>query len=166
MRRAVTAIALVAGVLTAAASASATAARDPNRPGHHGVGIRLVDVPVASADDPRARAYIIDHVAPGNVIERRVEVSNGTRSPVQLSVYPAAADIARGGFIGAEGHTQNELSTWTSVTPSKPALAARSATFVHVRVEVPPDAPPGEQYGVVWAEMTTPPPSGGGITQV
>lgn len=166
MRRALTVIALVAGVLAPATGASATAAQEPDRPGHDGVGIRLVDVPVARADDPRALAYIIDHVAPGDVIERRIEVSNGTRSPADVSVYPAAADIGDGGFVGAEGDTQNEVSSWTSVTPREPVLAARSATFVDVTIKVPSDATRGEHYGVVWAETTTPPSEEGGVTQV
>lgn len=166
MRRALTVIALVAGMLATPAGASATAVQEPDRPGHDGVGVRLVDVPVARAEDPRARAYVIDHVAPGDVIERRLEVSNGTRSPADISLYPAAADIGGGGFIGAEGRTANALSSWTSVTPREPTLAARGATFVDVTIKVPDDAASGEHYGVVWAEMTTPPPDGLGVTQV
>lgn len=166
MRRALAVIALLAGVLAPASSASATPAQEPDKPRHAGIGIRLVDVPVARADDPRALAYIIDHVAPGDVIERRVEVSNGTKSSARISVYAAAADIADGDFIGAEGRTQNELSSWTSVTPTEPVLAAKTRKFIDVTIKVPADAPPGEQYAVVWAETTTPPKDGVGVTQV
>jgi len=41
-----------------------------------GIGLRLVDVPVSASDDPRAQLYIVEHLAPGTVIERRIEVSN------------------------------------------------------------------------------------------
>lgn len=154
------------GKSTAQSGASAPAGLDPDEPRQGGVGVRLVDVPVARADDPRARVYVIDHVKPGDVIVRRVEVSNGTSSSAQISVYPAAAFIERGSFIGAEGHTQNELSTWTSVKPTAPVLESRSTALVDVTIKVPSNAPSGEQYGVVWAEMTTQPAGGVGVTQV
>jgi hypothetical protein len=48
VRRTVTALALVAGVLVPAAGAVVAAS-----PG--GIGIRLVDVPAHARDDPRAR---------------------------------------------------------------------------------------------------------------
>jgi LPXTG-motif cell wall-anchored protein len=35
-----------------------------------------------------------------------------------------------------------------------------------VTIAVPRDAPPGEQYGLVWAETRSSAPAGGGITQV
>lgn len=38
--------------------------------------------------------------------------------------------------------------------------------MAHVIVNVPTDATPGESYGVVWAEMTTPPSEASGVTQV
>ncbi len=38
--------------------------------------------------------------------------------------------------------------------------------IVTVRIAVPRDAPPGEQYGFVWAETRSAAPAGGGITRV
>lgn len=168
IRRFLTAVLVIAGVLAPAFSVSMTAAAGggPGKPPVPGLGIRLVDAPTATAKDPRARTYIIDRLAPGSVIDRRVEVSNGTRSPMQVSVYPAAASISHGNFIGAHGHSRNDLSTWTSTTPGSLALSPHHKTFVHVVVKVPPNAAPGERYGVVWAEVTTPPASPGGPIQV
>ncbi len=163
MRRLLTALALTAGILSPAASLSSALADEPEV---DGIGIRIVDVPTATADDPRARSYIIDHLAPGSVIERRVEVTNGTRSPADVSVYPAAASIESGSFVGADGRTRNDLSTWTSVAPHSLDLAPQESAFVRVSVRVPPRAAPGERYGVVWAEVTTPPRTQGGLTQV
>ena len=84
-----------------------------------GVGIRLADVPVASSDNPRARVYIVDHVAPGTLVKRRVEISNNTGRDTQIEVYPAAADTSHGSFVGLADRAQNELSTWdaTSTAP-------------------------------------------------
>jgi len=129
-----------------------------------GIGIRLVDVPVATADDPRARAYIIDHVAPGTVIKRRVQVSNGTDTTSRISMYPAAAEI-RGGTFTGDGRTKNELSSWISLKPRSPLLGPQKRTFVNVSITVPGQASRGERYGVVWAEMTST-SEGGGVTQV
>jgi len=165
VNRLLIAVALVAGlVLSPSTSASATAASTSEKP-PPGVGIRLVDAPVATAGDPRGRVYIIDHVAPGSVIERRVEVSNGTDSTKQIAVYPAAAEIRGDAFTGARGRTQNELSRWVTVRPTEPVLAPDERAMVDLAIDVPGDASRGERYGVVWAEMTTP-AQDGGVTQV
>src|SRR5687768_16482086 len=110
MRRLLILIALVAGTLFPAAGAFGasltTAENDPT-----GIGIRLVDAPVATRDNPRASVYIIDHVAPGTRIERRIEVTNDTGKRTEVAVYPAAAEIKDGSFAGLEADTPNELST-------------------------------------------------------
>lgn len=131
-----------------------------------GIGIRLVDVPTAAAGDPRARTYIIDHLSPGASIKRRIEVTNGTASTARVAVYPGAASVTRAGFVGAEGRTPNELATWTTATPHTLVLAPGRRAPVTVRVTVPSRAVSGEDYAVVWAQITTPPKSPGGITQV
>lgn len=159
------ALALATGLfLGPVANASAVGAPHSDKPSP-GVGIRLVDAPVATAEDPRAGAYIIDHVSPGAVIDRRVEVSNGTDATRRIAVYPAAAQIHAGAFMGAQGRTQNELSGWVTVRPAEPELAPGERIMVDVTIDVPRDASRGERYGVVWAEMTTPAESGG-MTQV
>lgn len=166
VRRLLTALVLVAGVITPAISMSGADAGTRVRQPVTGIGIRLVDIPVATKDDPRARTYILDRLAPGSVIQRRVEVINGTRSTASVSMYPAAASIRNGEFVGAAGHTPNELSMWTSTRPRSVVLAPRHKSYVRVTVHVPADASPGERYGVVWAEVTTPPAAANGITQV
>jgi hypothetical protein len=130
------------------------------------IGLRLIDEPVTAGDDPRARVYIVDHLAPGAVIHRRIEVSNTTASTVHTVLYPAAASIAKGSFLGAPGHTPNDLSTWTSVAPGTSDIRAGGRATATVTIAVPRDAAPGEQYGVVWAEARSTPAAGGGVTQV
>ena len=132
-----------------AATAAPLAAGTP--PGS--IGIRLLDVPVSEASDPRARLYIVDHVPPGAVIERRIEVSNTTPSTVGVGLYAAGATIHGESFIGDAGHTANDLSSWTSVSPAAPQITAGGTTTATVKIAVPLDAAPGEQYAVVWAEV-------------
>lgn len=129
------------------------------------IGVRLVDVPASSADDPRAQLYVVDHGAPGTVIQRTVEVST-TASDARIRLYASAASVTDGAFLGAEGDTPNELSTWTSVRPGEVQLAAgRSGTATAtVTIAVRADAAPGERYGVVWAEARS--ASSSGVTQV
>ncbi len=129
------------------------------------LGVQLLDVPTAARLDPRARLYVVDHVAPGTVVHRRIQVSNSTASKLDVAIYPAAAAIAKGAFIGAAGHTDNELSTWTSVRPDAAGLRAGARRTAQVTIRVPRDAAPGERYGVVWAE-TRAAPAADGITQV
>jgi len=104
-------------------------------------------------------------VAPGTVIKRRVQVSNGTDTTSRISMYPAAAEIRGGTFTGAAGRTKNELSRWISLKPRSPVLGPQKRTFVNVSITVPSQASRGERYGVVWAEMTST-PEDGGVTQV
>jgi hypothetical protein len=99
-------------------------------------------------------------------VERRIQVVNGTGSRAHVSTYPAAASITYGEFIGARGHSLNDLSTWTSTRPKSLNLARNGRSFVHVTIRVPPDAASGERYGVVWAQTTTAPQTPGGLTQV
>lgn len=134
--------------------------------GSGGIGIRLVDAPVATRDDPRARTYIVDHLRPGTTIRRRVEVANTTNSARTISVYAAAASLHDGSFLGATGRTQNDLTTWTSVSPGEPVVPAGGKAMSTVTIAVPRDAPPGEQYGVVWAETRSAPQAGANVLQV
>jgi hypothetical protein len=150
--------------LVAAPARSATTA--PGAAPVGGIGIRLVDVPLTGRDDPRARLYIVDHLAPGTTIRRRIELTNTTSAAVRTRVYAAAATIERGAFLGAAGHTRDELSTWTSVRPGRTELRARGHRTATVTIAVPRDAAPGERYAVVWAEARSAPAAGEGITQV
>jgi len=168
-----TPLVVAALALTAVAAAPAHAATEATAPSPAApappagsIGLRLLDAPVAAADDPRARVYIVDHLAPGTVIERRIEVGNTTDSTVSIALYPAAATVEDGSFVGAADDTANELSTWTSVAPPAADVPAGGSAVATVRIAVPPDAPPGEQYGVVWAETRSEPADGGGVVQV
>lgn len=131
-----------------------------------GIGLRLTEAPVSAGDDPRARVYIVDHLPPGAVIERQIEVSNTTDSSQRVALYAAAASIDDGTFVGAVGDTPNELSTWTSVGPSEMQIAPGAALAATVTIAVPADAAPGEQYGVIWAEARSDAASAGGVVQV
>ena len=128
------------------------------------IGLRLLDAPIS--DDPRARLYITDHLAPGTVIHRRIEVSNTSESTAEVALYPAAASIEGGSFVGAEGHTANELSTWTTVDPQEESVAAGERVTAMVTIAVPANAAPGERYAAIWAEARSDPDKGGRIVQV
>jgi hypothetical protein len=144
---------LVVAVL-AAATGSASAETSAPDPGS--VGVRLLDIPTVARDDPRAQQYIVDHLAPGSVVHRRIEVSNTTHAPLSVAVYPAAAVIENGSFLGADGHTANELSSWTTLSQDTLDIAPGAEAEATVTVSVPADAAPGEQYGAVWAEVRAP----------
>jgi hypothetical protein len=153
----------VAGALLLALTATGTAHA---RAAGGGIGLRLLDVPTAAKLDPRARIYIVDHLAPGTVIHRRIEIANTTASGARVALYPAAASLGKGSFLGAAGHARNELSTWTRVRPGRMRIAAGQHVKAVVTITVPRDAAPGERYGVVWAEVRSAAPATGGITQV
>jgi hypothetical protein len=148
---------VVAAVATGVAPAGASA---------DSIGLRLLDVPATSHLDPRARIYIVDHLAPGTVVHRRIQVSNTAASIVPVAMYAAAATIRKGTFLGGADHARNELSTWSSVKPGVSKVPGHKRVTAVVTIAVPRDAAPGERYGVVWAEARSAPSGGRGITEV
>ena len=130
-----------------------------------GVGIRLLDAPTDRRDDPRARSYIVDHLSPGTTITRRVEVSNGTSQPVSVQLYAGGAELDDGAFQPLAEPETNELTTWTTVDPSRLDLTPGQKAPATVTIVVPGDASPGERYGAVWAALSSD-PDAGGVTQV
>lgn len=119
------------------------------------LGIRLVDAPTDARDDPRAAVAVVDDLIPGTVVERRIEVSNGTAEPMDVRLYSTGADIRDGIFVGHDTAAGNELSSWVSIDREVLSLPAAATALPVVRIAVPADAAPGERYGVVWAETST-----------
>jgi hypothetical protein len=165
-RGAIAAVAVGAVVATPAVAATPPTRRAGHAPIAGSLGVQLRDVPAAEAADPLARLYIIDHVHPGTVIHRLIEVSNTTAATMPILLYPAAATIDDGAFVGAAGHTPNDLSTWTSVSPEASEVPAGGHVIASVTIAVPRQASAGEQYGVVWAETRSASIAGEGITEI
>jgi len=143
---------LLATALTSLPAVAQTAA--------NAVSIRLADAPTDRADDPRARIYIVDHLHQGDRIVRHVEVGNGTGQTQTMEVYAAGATVADGQWKVADGRTQSELSSWTTVSPRTLVIPAGGKAQATVTVDVPRDAVDGERYAVVW---TQPPESAGAV---
>ena len=117
------------------------------------IGIRLAEVDAASAADPRAHLYVIDRVAPGSTIRRTIEISNDTRGSRNIATYVSGASIIDGVFVGADGASANELSSWISLSTNTLHLAAKGKAKVVATIVVPAQASAGERYGVIWAEV-------------
>ncbi len=135
-------------------------------PPRNHIGMRLVDAPVSERADSRAWRYIIDHLPPGAVIHRRVEVSNTTNVLQHLSVYAAGGSIRNEHFQFAPGRTSNELSTWVRTDRHEVTVAPRGTAMVRTTIAVPADAAPGERYAVIWAQAAKHAPAGGGVAEV
>jgi hypothetical protein len=159
---------LLAASLPAGASASALApglappqaSPAPAANATGSIGIRLTDAPVSGAIDPRARTYIVDHVTPGTTFQRHVQVSNSSRSAQHLLLYAGAAQITSKGWVADGSAGGNHLASWITVSPSSVTLAAGASATAVVTVAVPANAPAGERYGVIWADL--PPVAGAG----
>jgi hypothetical protein len=157
------ALSALVGIIVPAGTALAAHA-SVTRPGS--IGIRLADVSDESGNNPLARSYIVDRITPGTSIRRRVAIINSTTSTARVVVYPAAASLHSGSFAFASGRGQNQLSDWTSVGRDIVRLLPGTSAFETVTITVPPGAPRGEHYGVIWAEVSAPAPSAGGVTLV
>jgi hypothetical protein len=158
------ALSLVAGIIITATTALA-ALPDQAMASSGSIGVRLLDVPADSPDGSRGRSYIVERVAPGTTVRRRIEITNTTSSTADIAIYPAAADL-RGTFRFASGHSRNELSSWTSVSQLVLRLAPGARAVETVTIEVPKQASAGERYAVVWAEVSARAPVTGGVTLV
>jgi len=119
------------------------------------LGIKLLQVPASEANDPRALEYIIDRLAPGAAIHRKFSVDNLGAVPLHVTVYPAAATISNGTFQFDAGHTQNEMTTWVSVSQGALTVAPHGNATLVATVAVPRNAPSGSQYGVIWAQVSS-----------
>ena len=159
MRRSISFVmfALAAGILSilspvasAATSSSPSAAPAPLG----SFGVRLVDVPVSEADNPRALRYIIDYLPVGTVIHRRIFISNQESRTARFTVYADAASITGGEFLGDAGATRNELTNWVSVQHPTVTLAAGASVMDMITIRVPLGATRGEHYGIIWVQQT------------
>jgi hypothetical protein len=164
MRSRLISLALAGAILPASAALAAAPERPVAAPA--GFGIQLLSTPAETRENPLARTYIADGLAPGTGLMRTVEISNTTSSTAVVSVYPAAAALERNSFAFAPGQSQNELSRWTTVSQSVLRVPAHGDVLDNVTIKIPAQASEGEQYGVVWAQMSAPAEARGGVTLV
>lgn len=154
---------LLAGPAHAATGTRAAASAAPP-PRFTGLGIRLLDAPVALLANPRAHFEIIDVLRPGTTIVREVGVTNDTGHPARILIYPDASVITGGQFLPGPGESTNELTSWMHVSPSVVTLAQGQAVTATVRIHVPANATNGERYAAILAELP-PTPLGGGVAE-
>jgi hypothetical protein len=129
--------------------------------------LRLLEAPESRRDDPRARIYIIDHLPPGRTITRKIGITNRSREPLRIALYPGAAEVSDGEFHPLEGRARNDLTTWTRIEPTSVEIEPFDESEAVVTIAVPDDASPGERYGAVWAELPRPEgPGAGAINRV
>jgi hypothetical protein len=146
-------VAAVAAVQVAPVTASAAHAP--------GLGIQLLDGPASGKNDPRAHLYIVDQLKSGATITRHVRVTNSSGDRAAVSVYAAAASVSGGQFRFGVGTARNDLTAWTTVTPSATSIAPGAAAEVTVRIAVPQQTTSGERYAVIWAQPASPPVTSG-----
>jgi hypothetical protein len=160
-------VAILAPLLLLAGSAvTAEAATPTPSPDHGFVGIRLLDVPGDRRNDPRAQIYIVDHLVPGAVIRRHIEVDSTIDAPLVVEMFVGAASISGGSFVGAADRARNELTDWMSLGHSSVTLPPKSNAPVEVVIQVPSTASSGERYAIVWAQVSSRPAVLGGVTLV
>jgi hypothetical protein len=152
VRRLVSTI-MLAAVAGTAVPATAVSADSVSGPAAQRFGVRLVDVPIAEANNPRALRYIIDYLPPGTVIHRRILIMNEESQTAHFTVYPDAAQITHGFFVGDNGATRSELTTWIIVQHPLVTLGPGSSATDMVTISEPRVATRGEHYGVIWVQQ-------------
>jgi hypothetical protein len=164
MRRLLSALMLLLAAGTMVPAASASAGTTPAvKPGPGQFGVRLYDVPVSDLHNPRGLRYITDFLPSGTVIHRRILVLNEESRKVHFTVYPDAARIAHGYFIGDAGHARSELTSWISVRHPSLTLRPHSSTLDMITIRVPRQATRGEHYGEIWVQQVGHGRTSGGV---
>jgi hypothetical protein len=144
---------LAAGILSPAVTAAA-ATHQRSGPAPQRFGVRLVDVPVDEANNPRALRYIIDYLPTGTIIHRRILILNQESHTAHFTVYSDAAHISNGSFTGDSGATRSELTGWIGVQHRTVTLGPHASVMDMVTIKIPPGATRGEHYGVIWAQQS------------
>jgi hypothetical protein len=116
-------------------------------------GVRLVDVPVDERNNPRALRYIIDVLPAGSVIRRRIMIINDEPRTAHFMVYPGAAVITDGKFIGRAGQASNELTSWITVQHPSVTVGPGQSVIDWVTIRVPLNATHSEHYGDIWVQQ-------------
>jgi hypothetical protein len=145
-----------AGATRRAAEGSAAADIVPGA-----IGVKLLDPGPSS--DPQAQIYIVATVAPGDSLDRRVAISNGTDANAPVDAYLGGARLEHDQFV-PDDHA-DEIVRWATVSPASVQLAPNEESPVDVHLAVPRDASAGAHYGVVWAQ-TAPAVGVSGISTV
>jgi hypothetical protein len=153
VRRLLTMLMLLAAAGTAVPAASALAGTSPGGAGLQRFGVRLYDVPVSEAHNPRGLRYIIDFLPSGTVIHRRILVMNQESRTAHFTVYPDAAKIRNGMFTGDAGAARSELTSWITIQHRRLTLAPGASVLDMVTIRVPRHATRGEHYGVIWVQQ-------------
>jgi len=142
----------VAAVLAVSPAAAAPTAAGPVGDCQAGLGIGLAETPTGNKD-PRASSYIVDHVKQGATFSRQFPVCNGTSRAVTVSLSANAAVVKGGAFTVVEGRVPNELSGWISVDPPTVTVPSGRRVLARATLRVPSDAPAGERYAAILAEL-------------
>lgn len=149
-------VAAAAALVQGPAAAAVTGSRQQCQPG--------LSVSLLPADGTRPTGrdatYVVADLEPGERVQRRVRVCNGSDAPLRVSLYANAAAISDGSFLPVGSpRAENDLSRWTAVQPSVLLLPPDAPADVDITITIPADAAPGERYAVVYAEV---PPAAGG----
>jgi hypothetical protein len=140
-------VALAAFVLApTAASAQVPADLPP------GLGIRQLDVETSHHEVGRATRSVTDHVEPGTVVERRIELSNGGDAPRTVRLYVADAAIDEGWQV-ASGPGTSEPASWFTLDPPTVTIGPAAHATASFRIEVPAGVTSGERYAAIVAEV-------------
>lgn len=104
------------------------------------------------------RPYLVETLAPGDVLRDQLVVANTGTEPLRLRVYPTDAVAAPNGRFGllTASQTPQDLGTW--LTPARAAVTVPPGgrRMLPVTLRVPADATPGDHLGAVVTSVARP----------
>ena len=121
------------------------------------LGIRIAQIPSAVQSNPKSGIYIVSHLSPSTSVSQRIEVTNSSASPMNVSIYPGAATNSGENFVALPDGVTNELTSWTRISPASGVIPAHGHIEAIVTIDTPALVTPGEQFGVIWASVSSAP---------
>lgn len=108
----------------------------------------------AGADGPDGRSFFVYELAPGQVFQDTVAVTNLSDTELRLALYPTDGyTIPRGGGFSPlpEGAEPTSVGSWISLPTDELVIPPATRADITFEIEVPNDASPGDHAGVIIA---------------
>ncbi|MGL4172647.1 MAG: WxL protein peptidoglycan domain-containing protein [Actinomycetota bacterium] len=153
----------------------ARAADSPSSPASAARDILELAVPASRLEGPRSqpitwgvapagkgeqanRAAFAHRIDPGRSVSDVLRVTNYSASPLKLQIYPQdAVNTRQGGYdLLSVNDASRGVGAWVRLTQRTVTIPARSDVDVPFRIEVPPNASPGDHAGGVVAALVAP----------
>ena len=112
-------------------------------------GSWAIEPATTSQNTTSNRAFFAIETAAGQVIEDSVQITNVTKDPLTLQLFPADAFNSPGaGFaLRPQGEPNDDVGSWITLSKNEVTIKPNKTKKVAFVMDVPPGATPGDHVG-------------------